>query len=184
MSNSNVVVLPVTRAAARADAATPEQPAEEARISRYGYRVGPMTLLVAPGMVSEISVLPEITPLPRSVRWLAGCTNIRGNIVPVFCLHPLIDAVRVRADRPTVLLLDRGTRMLGLLIDGLPQALLQTATASELLPPNDALSGFIRSGFVVNGNLWLEFDAHGFFTQLAANSTSSRSAAQRKTRSE
>ena len=184
MSNSNVVVLPVARVIPRADAGTTEQPSEEARISRYGYRIGPMTLLVPAGTVSEISVSPEITPLPRSVPWLAGCTNIRGNIVPVFSLHPLIDAPRVRADRPTVLLLDRGTRMLGMLIDGLPQALLQTGTASELPPLNDALSGFISCGFVVNGTLWLEFDAHGFFTQLAATSTSSRSAAQRKTRSE
>jgi chemotaxis signal transduction protein len=143
-----------------------------------------MTLLVPTATISEISVAPEITPLPRSVRWLAGCTNIRGNIVPVFSLHPLIDTARPRVDRPTVLLLDRGARMLGMLIDGLPQALLQTAMESELPPLNDVLSGFIQCGFVVNGNLWLEFDAHGFFTQLAADSTSSRSAAQRKTRSE
>ena len=184
MSNSNVVVLPVARVIPRADASPAEQPSEEARISRYGYRIGPMTLLVPTGMVSEISVAPELTPLPRSVTWLAGCTNIRGNIVAVFSLHPLIDAERVRTDRPTVLLLDRGARMLGMLIDGLPQALLQTSTASELPPLHEPLSDFIRCGFVVNGNLWLEFDAHGLFTQLAAISTSSRSAAQRKTRSE
>jgi chemotaxis signal transduction protein len=179
MSDSNVIVLPVARAHAGADAGPRENAPDEVGVSRFGYRVGPMNFLVPAGMVSEVFVAPTVTPLPRGVGWLAGLTNIRGNIVPVFNLHPWVDAPRAGAERRTVLLLDRGSRMLGLLVDGLPQALLQPTTTAETPPLRDPLPDFSGTAFAVNGNTWIEFDAHGFFTRLAANSTSMRSAALR-----
>jgi chemotaxis signal transduction protein len=48
--------------------------------------------------------------------------NLRGNLLPVFDVHRLLETDPGTPGKRAVLILDQGSRMLGIPLDGLPQA--------------------------------------------------------------
>jgi chemotaxis signal transduction protein len=76
----------------------------------------------------EVFTDVPIAPMPNSPELLVGLVNLRGQLLPVFQLHGLlaenrIEVVQKPLRKKTVLVIGRGERAVGLLIDALPVSL-------------------------------------------------------------
>jgi chemotaxis signal transduction protein len=136
---------------------------------RYGFRVSSLGLLIKPGTGSEVVEARGIAAMPNAPRWLAGVMNLRGNPVPVFDLCAALELARNdESQKSMVLVLDKGDKAAGLLIDGMPRVVPE-GTAIDLptaLPAR--LAPFAPSALATADAVWLEFDHAGFLTNLAA----------------
>jgi len=143
--------------------------ARKEQVVRYGFRVSSLGLLIKPGTGSEVVEARGIAPMPNAPRWLAGVMNLRGNPVPVFDLCAALELPRNdESQKSMVLVLDKGEKAAGLLIDGVPRVVsegtpidLPTALPARLAP-------FAPHAVATGDAVWLEFDHAEFLTNLAA----------------
>jgi chemotaxis signal transduction protein len=143
--------------------------ARDEQAVRYGFRASSLGLLIRPGTGSEVLDARGIAALPNAPRWLAGVMNLRGNPVPVFDLCAALDLARNDdSHKSMVLVLDKGDRAAGLLIDGLPRVV---PPGRPIDPPSALparLAPFATRALATGDGVWLEFDHAGFLTSLAA----------------
>ncbi|HRD49402.1 MAG: chemotaxis protein CheW [Candidatus Competibacter sp.] len=141
-------------------------PAERQR-ARYGFRIGGVGLLIGQDTSSEVLERAPVYPLPKAPAWLLGLVNLRGNLVPVFNVKPLLELEDGDApDKSRLLILGGGDKAVGILIDGLPQ-LAATSNALPRLPPLPvALRPYVTKAYMRDNTVWLEFDHYGFFEAL------------------
>ncbi len=142
------------------------QAVERKRV-RYGFRLGTLGLLIGSSVISEIVEKASIYPLPQTPAWFLGLINVRGNLVPVFDLK-----IRLELDYPTgskqwILILDRGEKAVGMLIDELPKTPDVERRLSRLPPLPVLLRPCVSQAYIDNGIIWLEFDHRSFFKSLA-----------------
>ncbi len=139
------------------------QPAIE--ISRFGFRVGQLHLLIQTGTLSEVITQTPIYPMPNVPSWFIGVMNLRGNLIPVFNLHRLLETGE--ADHAhKVLVLDQGGSGVGIPIDGLPHAVHIGDALHNIPPLHDVLQEHVTKAYTTDGRIWLDFDHRGFFTTL------------------
>ena len=134
---------------------------------RYGFRIGGIGLLIQPHTHSEALERASVYPIPNTDDWLKGLINLRGNLVPLFDLKPLLEMDDEGREKPIILILDQGDRTVGIEIDGLPQAPDLTKGLQRLPPLPTVLRDFATAAYVEDGLVWLEFDHRGFFETLA-----------------
>jgi len=143
--------------------------APEEHVVRYGFRVSSLGLLIKPGTGSEVVEARAIATLPNAPRWLAGVMNLRGNPVPVFDLIAALDLARNdQSQKSMVLVLDKGDRAAGLLIDGMPRVVPQGKPIDQPAALPARLAPFATNALATGDGVWLEFDHVGFLTSLAA----------------
>ncbi|OQW95744.1 MAG: hypothetical protein BWK79_01365 [Beggiatoa sp. IS2] len=142
---------------------------------RLGFRIGNIGLLIAPRATSELTELLSVCPIPNTASWLCGLINLRGNLVPVFDLHKLLDLDSdesgVKAvKKPMLLILGQGETAGAIKIDNLPIHInLTLGDSLESLPPlPDALKPYATSGYEKNDDIWFNFDHFGFFHSLSS----------------
>lgn len=83
-----------------------------------GFRVAERNFVSAIGEVTELLVMPVLTSVPGTRRWLLGVANVRGNLVPVIDLHQYLYQERTQlTDRSRVLLVKQAGGAIGLLVD-------------------------------------------------------------------
>ena len=146
-------------------------PAERQR-ARYGFRVGGIGLLVSQDTVSEVLEQAPIYPLPNTPPWVLGLVNLRGNLVPVFDVKPLLELEGDDAqDKRRLLILGGGDKAVGIMIDGLPQLAATNNALSRLPPLPAALRPYVAKAYVRDNAVWLEFDHYGFFGSLGERMT-------------
>ena len=138
---------------------------------RFGFSVGRLRLLLLPHTFSEVVTQAVIYPLPNVPPWFLGMLNQRGNLFPVFDLHQLLHAGNRGHDNRTVLVLDQGSDAVGMLIDGMPQAITLTQTRCQVPALPEALKAHVPTAYAVRETVWLEFDHRGFFTTIGAQIT-------------
>jgi twitching motility protein PilI len=144
-------------------------PVERQR-ARYGFRVGSIGLLVGQDTVSEVVEQTSVYPLPNTPSWLVGLVNLRGNLVPVFDIKQFFDLEDGNTqDKRRLLILDRGYKAAGVLIDGLPQPAATRYVLSRLPPLPAALRTHVAKAFTQDDRIWLEFDHEGFFQSLGGH---------------
>jgi chemotaxis signal transduction protein len=73
--------------------------------------------------------------------------------------------------RLSVLVLGRNEHRVGLLIDGLPQALKQTERVDRMPQLPSSLVGYVSGVVVASGAIWLEFDHDAFFRAQSASAS-------------
>lgn len=143
--------------------------AEVAR--RLGFRIGNLGLLIAPRAISELTELLPVCPIPNTATWLCGLINLRGNLVPVFDLHKLLDLTdsTINVKKQMLLILGQGETAGAIKIDNLPIHInLTLGDRLDSLPPlPDALKLYATSGYEKNDDIWFNFDHSGFFQALA-----------------
>lgn len=83
-----------------------------------GFQVGSLALLLAPGALAEVMEVPALFRLPNTPQWCPGLANLRGNLVPVFNLHLLLDEQPGTQSR--LLVVGELSEAAGIVIDGLP----------------------------------------------------------------
>ncbi|MBU0499575.1 MAG: chemotaxis protein CheW [Gammaproteobacteria bacterium] len=143
------------------------QSQEEPRASlRIGFRMGGTALLIPAGTLAEVMEPPPAYRLPNTPAWCLGLINLRGNLLPVFDIRPLLDGEITPGSR--LLVLGSGADAAGLMVDGLPFSLelpLHGAISGRsllhgLLEPH--LGEFWRQG----GELLISFDYRSLLRRL------------------
>jgi chemotaxis signal transduction protein len=141
-------------------------PADDWR-ARFGFQVGNVHLLIRPESVSEVLEKGPVYPIPNTPTWLLGLMNLRGNLIPVFDLHQLLETSHEGRRKQMMLVLDKGVEAGAIVIDGLPQALSAIPRLQRLPPVPSALRNHTHEAFAKDGTVWLEFDHWSFFRSVA-----------------
>jgi twitching motility protein PilI len=141
-------------------------PRAQGQPMRFGFRVGQLRLLITPQTFSEVVMQAVIYPLPIVPIWFLGLLNQRGNLLPVFDLHQLLEAGNRSHDKRTVLVLDQGSDAVGIPIDGMPQAITLKQTLGHVPPLPTVLAAHVLTAYTTGEMVWLEFDHRGFFTAI------------------
>lgn len=85
--------------------------------------------------VREINRLTEITPVPKTPVFVAGVTNLRGKIIPVVDLRLKLGLEAGQATRSTcIVVIENGTRALGVIVDGVNSVIDLAASQIEPAP--------------------------------------------------
>lgn len=137
-----------------------------AKQQRYGFRSAGVGLLIRQSIGSEAVPMMPMAAIPNGPHWLLGMINLRGNLVPVCDLRRLIggdpDAV---LEKPMILVLDKGERAAGFLIDGYPIALTGLRPMNQLPGLPQPLEKHVRTMITSDEEVWLEFDHEGFLEE-------------------
>ncbi len=134
-------------------------------ISRFGFRIGQLRLLIQVGTLSEVITQMPIYPMPNVPSWFIGVMNLRGNLIPVFSLHHLLETGEPSRTQ-TILVLDQGSDGVGIPIDGLPHAVHLGDALHNIPPLHEALQAHVTIAYTTDGGIWLDFDHQSFFTAL------------------
>jgi purine-binding chemotaxis protein CheW len=109
------------------------------------FAVGSERYALPATQVHEIRPLGWLTPLPGTPAFLAGLINVRGRIVPVVDLRPLLGMPSTDGPSMSVVLVAYRSGDVGILVTDRPTV--RTLRAAELTdPPPGSLSGIDSSG--------------------------------------
>lgn len=145
-----------------------DQPSSVHQSLRYGFRVGPLRLLVEPEVLSEVLREVQVYALPGAPGWFSGLLNLRGNLVPVFDLHSLFGFADEKDEARDLLALDRGAATVCVYVNDLPERVATEQQARTLPPLPERLKDHVARGFSGNGSVWMELGHASFFKSLAS----------------
>jgi twitching motility protein PilI len=147
----------------------PEAADGTARVQRYGFRIGACRFVHDLSLAVELIELPRCYALPNASEWFSGLVNLRGNLVPVFDLKNLLGMTNPVGYRQMLLVIGKGERVAGLIIDGTPDHITIDAGSRVNDPPNvpDVLREFLRGAYEYAGEVWYQLNYEGFFESLA-----------------
>ncbi len=131
---------------------------------RYGTRTAKVAFLIPDGIISEVVEKLVVTPVPNTVDWFTGLTNLRGTIVPVFDLRKLFGGANGDSER--LLVMDKGERAVALPIDQLPAPVGIGTIATHLPPVPEILSPYVKSAYLDDAETWLDVDFPALFDAL------------------
>jgi twitching motility protein PilI len=134
-------------------------------IPRFGFRIGQLHLLIRTDTLSEVITQTLIYPMPNVPHWFTGVMNLRGNLIPVFDLHHVLETSESGL-KPSVLVLDRGSDGVGILIDGLPHAVRLGDALHNIPPLHEVMQEHVSTAYRTANGIWLDFDHRSFFTAL------------------
>jgi len=141
--------------------------AVEKEAVRYGFRIGSLGFLIKLGTGSEIMQVPVIWSLPGAPPWLLGLINLRGSLVPVYELRQVLGlARRETGEKTQVMVFDQGDKAVGIMIDDFPKPLAGLNPSPNLPQLPSVLNGHVRTGYIKDGMIWLEFDHASFFEEI------------------
>ncbi|MEE9551948.1 MAG: chemotaxis protein CheW [Gammaproteobacteria bacterium] len=132
---------------------------------RYGFRTGDIGLIMDEALGSEIVNNIPICSIPDTPPWFSGVVNLRGNIVPIFDLKMIFNS-NEKTNLQKILLIGKESKVAGILIDELPQALPDLDYTTDLSSVPPILNECLRSVYKQNENIWLELNFNDFFTGL------------------
>jgi len=128
------------------------------RIKNYGFAVADYNLIVEQGLYCELLTTFQIAPLPNSPTHFLGLTNVRGNLIPVYQLEPLLN--RPSLKNYYVLVLGSLANAAALCIQNKPQAI--DLTDFEEVTPNSDLPELINQvrtkSYKKDSTHWYLFD--------------------------
>ena len=133
---------------------------------RFGFRIGQLRLLIHPDVRSEVTMQIPIHSIPNVPKWFLGVINLRGNLLPIFDLHQLLETGQNGWNKQTILILDQGRHAVGVPIDGLPQSVTLNNAMHNTPPLPDLLQAHVVTAYMTDGLPSLDFDHHSFFTML------------------
>jgi twitching motility protein PilI len=134
----------------------------------YGFRLANIGLLIEPHTHSEVMEALPIFPLPNTPPWSLGLSNLRGNIVPVYDLEIALNLNQVGEKKRYLLVLGKADQAVGQLIRDLPQPHIwnQNQIMENQPPLPEHLKGFVSNAYIIDHQVWMNFDHQGFFQSL------------------
>lgn len=136
---------------------------------RYGYKIADFNFMIPESMTSEVIQNPHIFSLPKSPEWIHGLINVRGNITPVMDMHKMLNVTRGKNSNQRVLLIDKGSNALAVLIDELPGSLTCSDKKSSIHSLPDSIIGFCEPGYKQTDGEWYEFNIQHYFKSLSSS---------------
>lgn len=110
-----------------------------AGISALLARTGGARFIVPAALVGEVLRMPDLTRVPGLPRWVPGVANVRGQVLAVVDLRPLLGLPHdTDAVRPRLLRLEAGGVEVGLQVDAVDGVADLDLEQPEPLPPGAA----------------------------------------------
>lgn len=163
--------ISLTNTLASALAASSEQAADgeiQHRVRCYGFSIDNLNFLAPQSLYCELLTGNAISPLPNSPNHFLGLTNVRGNLVPVYQLEPLLELTPLKSFY--TLIFGHPANAAGLVIRKKPQPVdvtdLEGKTASGALP--EAISKVITRSYHINEQEWHVINHVALFKQLSS----------------
>jgi len=125
---------------------------------RFGYSIGYFKFVLEKTMITEVVIEPTIYPIPNSPLWLQGMINLRGNILPVIDLSETLSTSLKCTPGQYVLVVDKGSKALALLIDALPKSLADPVAADDIGKMTSIPHDYLSAGINAEGEHWMELD--------------------------
>lgn len=133
---------------------------------RYGFRAVGLSFLIRERMSSEAVPLMPIADIPNGPKWLLGMINLHGNLVPVCDLKRVLGGeAEAGSDKPMILVLGKGDKAAGFVIDGYPFAVPGLRQASQVPGLAELLRHHVTDTLATDSEVWLEFDHEGFLEE-------------------
>ncbi|HEX5438729.1 MAG TPA: chemotaxis protein CheW [Gemmatimonadaceae bacterium] len=120
---------------------TPDAPACPLVLFRLGARVYGIEL----EQVCEIIPFRNATRLPGAPPYVCGLINLRGSIVTIIDLGSRLDGGAAARSTGSVILVERGSRVVGLAVDEALEVQELPADALEAAPADEAMGGVVRA---------------------------------------
>lgn len=135
---------------------------------RYGYRTGSMRFMVPEGTVSELIHSTNIHHLPNAPKWVVGLINMHGNVIPVVDVASYAGDEISHLQKSNVLAIGKSETAIGVLIEGLPEAIKENEIVTGLSAVPEKLDGYVKAGLYSDGYNWYEFEVYKLFQKLAS----------------
>lgn len=102
-------------------------------------------------IVTEISRMEEITPIPRAQAFIEGILNLRGQIIPVVCLRKRLGMKsRLESKETRIIIVELNEVKVGLIVDYVSEVI--TLTETTTTPGLDATAEKYVAGVCHYGN--------------------------------
>lgn len=134
---------------------------------RYGYQTSGMKLLVPEGSVSELLHGLNIYHLPNAPKWICGLINMHGNVIPVVDVASITGDEISHISKSNILVIKNQEAAVGVLIDGLPEAIKENEHVDDISGIPEELHNYIKEGLSSNGAVWHELDIYNLLKELA-----------------
>ena len=134
--------------------------------SFLGFVIGQYHFIVHATCFCEVFVDTPIAALPNAPECLAGLSNIRGILMPVYQLHSALKFTLPK--RVTIFCIGKGDAAIGILVDELPSSLsLSTHHCKAKIECKDALlQPLIKASYFFNQREWFLINGLVFAEQL------------------
>lgn len=137
----------------------PEIPREEQLVV---FRLADESYGLEIASVQEIITWQPVTRVPRTVEFIEGIINLRGNVIPVLDLRKRFQLPTSEMGRDTrIIVVEIGSLVVGLAVDGVSEVLRVAGEGIE--PPSELISGvdteFIRGVAKADHRLIILLDA-------------------------
>lgn len=158
----------IFRARARQLAQLPEQPTQAHQLSYALIRLDGEGFGLEVGAVREFVRLHGLTPIPCSPPHLAGNMNLRGDILTVVDVRPLL-GLRTLASPTDVVVMAMDELVFGLLVEGVEDVFSVAAASVTPQPRPDAYPDALCPGVVMHGDQAVSLiDSHQLIASLLA----------------
>jgi twitching motility protein PilI len=133
----------------------------------HGVKCGELYFLVNEGILGEVVEKPTICSIPQTSEKLLGMCSLRGNIIPVFNLHKILQLDQT-PKMNKVLVLGESSNRIGFAIEQLPTKILldQEERISRMPPLPEMILPFVKNCFFRDA-IWIEWDIFGFFNKVS-----------------
>ncbi len=134
--------------AANSNEVKPEAaPEEEIRVCLF--RIGEDSYAIPVSMVTEIITPQKLFPVPTTPKHVLGIINLRGNIVPIVDIRPVLSLPR-QSEPGQVAILKHGAITLGIVVDDVSEVVAVPESSLMPIPAENAQSsGKSRSRFAL-----------------------------------
>lgn len=141
----------------------PEEAQGPALWTGIGFRLGDLYLVAPLGHIAEVLPCPAVTPVPRTVSWIKGVANVRGNLLTVVDLAEYFGKEPVLQDeRARLLVMNLEALSTGLLVNevfGL-RHFDEESESRDTAAVDDPVVPHLRGAFLREDVLWGVFDIH------------------------
>jgi chemotaxis signal transduction protein len=121
----------------------------------FAFTIGENNFLISANCFCAVFVDTPIAAVPNSPNMLAGLSNVRGVLTPVYQLHSLLGCNVVR--KKIIFCIGKAEKSVGLLVDTLPASRAfsaQDSVPAEFYTNNKLISQLSERKFFVDKKLW------------------------------
>lgn len=137
-------------------------------VKRYGFEIGNLGFLIKEETICEVVKDFKIFPIPNTCSWMRGWINLRGNLIPVYDLALLLGLAQESKYYENLLILDKQSESIGILIDKLPKSVdISNWQIMGHMPniPID-MTNYVGQTYRTDDRVWLDLDHKTFFESI------------------
>jgi twitching motility protein PilI len=136
----------------------------------FGIHISGIGILVSKDSYCEVLDKIHVNALPNVQPWISGIINLRGNLIPVFDLHFILEE-EAEVNKRRLMVIGQGDKAAALWIDGFPEI-----KNSECLNPTNELQAlpqllqsFVSGGYADAGQVWIDLKFEDLFKALGCH---------------